>query len=400
MNDSIPKADSVVTNTVVAIPLAGPLAGSERIGAKADSRRRAPFFAGPENRLTQVALDEVLGRQSTMHSPLVLHGPAAAGKSHLVVGLAQWWRQHRKGESVVLLGGRQFVEQVAAATDIHDQLSWREQCRGASLFVLDDLAPLAGRRAAQHELCRILDCLDLSGGLAIVTSRTPPGNIAGLAPSLVSRLSAGLAAPLALPGAAARRAIVESLIVAMRLPISREAAHMLADGIASSASALAQALSELDASLAPGSPLGREAPARGDVGSRHARSTDGDPTIVVHDDAPSIDARAVQSLLNQSAPAAAPTPRAVAMQVAKYFRLTLADLKSPARRQALVLARGVAFVLIREMTDKSLEQIGAYFGGRDHSTVLHSCRRTEKLAQRDATVRAAMTDLKRRLTSD
>jgi chromosomal replication initiator protein len=360
---------SCVVNTVVAIPLAGPLPGAARIGRVAESRRRAGFIAGPENRFAHVALDDVLRGQPTLYSPLVLYGPAATGKTHLVVGLANWWRERRSGEGVVLLSGRQFVDQCAAASGIRQQDAWRKECRGGSLFVLDDLAPLAGRRAAQQDLCQTLDSLEESGGLVIVTCRSLPGQMSGLSPALVGRLSAGLATPLALPGAAARRAIVESLVAALRLPMSLEAAHLLADGMASSAPSLAKALSELEASIKADESQGCE-----------------------------IGMKAVQSLLSQGGGCEPPTLRSIAVQTAKYFRLTLADLKSPARRQALVLARGVAFVLIRELTDKSLEQIGAYFGGRDHTTVLHACRRTEKLAKRDATVQQAMSDLKRRLS--
>jgi chromosomal replication initiator protein len=89
--------------------------------------------------------------------------------------------------------------------------------------------------------------------------------------------------------------------------------------------------------------------------------------------------------------------RDIAAAVAKYFRLKLADLKSASRQQSLVTARGVAIHLARQLTDLSLEQIGAYLGGRDHTTVLNGLRRTEKLVQSDPAVRQATGDLKRLL---
>jgi chromosomal replication initiator protein len=350
-----------VVNSVVAIPLAGSLPGSSRLGASAAARAR--FVAGPENRLALAALDDVLGGRPTSYSPLVFYGPASSGKSHLAAGLAAAWRERHGAELVAQFTGREFVDGWAAACRLRRVDAWRREIRAASLFVLDDLAPLAMRKGPQHELCQTLDALEESGALAVVTCRALPGQLPGLAPALVGRLSAGLATPLALPGAAARRMIVEALAAARRLPITREAAHLFADGIAASVDALAKALVELEAASA-----GRE-----------------------------IDVAAAQAFLSQSGGADRPTLRSIALQTAKYFRLTLAELKSPARRQALVLARGVAFVLMREMTDKSLEQIGAYFGGRDHTTVLHACRRTEKLAKRDATIQQVVADLRRRL---
>ena len=86
---------------------------------------------------------------------------------------------------------------------------------------------------------------------------------------------------------------------------------------------------------------------------------------------------------------------AIAALVARLYGLKVSELKSPSRRQAMVTARGVAMVLSRELADKSLGQIGTYFGGRDHTTVLHACRRTEKLLKKDPATRQAVSELKR-----
>ena len=83
------------------------------------------------------------------------------------------------------------------------------------------------------------------------------------------------------------------------------------------------------------------------------------------------------------------------MATARHFSLRLADLRSPVRRRALVVARGVAVYLARRLTEESLERIGGYFGGRDHSTVMHSYRKTEELIGSDPAVREAVERLKR-----
>jgi chromosomal replication initiator protein len=92
-----------------------------------------------------------------------------------------------------------------------------------------------------------------------------------------------------------------------------------------------------------------------------------------------------------------PSLRDIACLTAKYFGLKLSDLKSPLRRQPLVTARGVAMYLARQLTDKSLEQIGAFFGGRDHTTVINGCRRTEEMLNRDRSTRQAIAELKKLL---
>ncbi len=110
-----------------------------------------------------------------------------------------------------------------------------------------------------------------------------------------------------------------------------------------------------------------------------------------------IDQQRVRQFVAERRSANMPSLRDIACLTARYFGLTLAQLKSPLRRQPLVAARGVAMVLSRDLTNKSLEQIGAFFGGRDHTTVLHGCRRTEKLFRRDRGTRQAIVELKRLL---
>jgi chromosomal replication initiator protein len=322
-------------------------------------------MAGPENRLVNIALSDVLERGESPYSPLYFYGPAGCGKTHLAQGLVRWWEANHTDTSTVLLSGSEFSEQFAAAVDAQRVEAWRTECRNARLFVLENLSQLAGKRAAQQDLCQTLDVLEQSGALTVVTSRLLPGQINGLAANLRSRLSAGLMVPLALPGIGVRRSIVETVAAARGLRLSRPAAYLLADSIASNVPALVGTLFEFASA---------------------------------YDDGAELDVSQARGFLMQRTATEPPTLRSIAMHTAKYFHLTLADLKSPLRRQALVTARGVAFVLARQLTDKSLDQIGAYFGGRDHTTVLHACRRTEKLGKQDALLRQALSDLKRLLT--
>ena len=112
-----------------------------------------------------------------------------------------------------------------------------------------------------------------------------------------------------------------------------------------------------------------------------------------------VDSRRVRELIEHQNSASAPTVREIARLVARHFGLKLADLKSPQRQRSLVAARCVAMYLARQLTSASLSEIGDYFGGRDHTTVLHGCRRTEKLLTRDVAVRQAVADVRRGLAS-
>jgi chromosomal replication initiator protein len=110
-----------------------------------------------------------------------------------------------------------------------------------------------------------------------------------------------------------------------------------------------------------------------------------------------VDAHRVRQFVAEHDSEKMPSLRDIAYLTARYFGLKLSDLKSPLRRQPLVTARGVAMHLARQLTKLSLQQIGAFFGGRDHTTVLHGCRRTDKLLKRDRGTRQAILDLKKML---
>ena len=355
------------------------LGAAPRTGS-VSSTTGSEFIAGPENRLAGQAVRAVLERQvldaaESDCSPLVLYGPAGSGKSHLARGLAAWWQQNHGGPShttsnqtarvVLCLSGAEFAQQYAAAVEAGKVDAWRGRCRRLALLVLEDIGQLAGKSAAQRELWHTLDALAQRGALVVVTARSLPSQSPNLLSALRSRLSAGLSVPLSLPGVAARRAIVERLAAARGLNLPKRAAQALADGLTLSAPALLGALMELE--------------------------------MLAQQEGSHLSADRVRRYVASYGRGEPLTMRAIAGLTAKYFRLKVSDLKSASRRQSLVTTRGVAMHLARQHTDLSLQQIGDYFGGRDHTTVLNSLRRTEDLIQRDPAIRQAATDLKRML---
>jgi chromosomal replication initiator protein len=228
------------------------------------------------------------------------------------------------------------------------------------------LGQLAGKRGAQQELCNWLDAIWRRDGMVVVTARTLPHQSPALLAPLRSRLAAGLAVPLAPAGPAARRVILERAAAARGLALPKRVVQMMADGWDQNVPSLLGALMELEMT---------------------ARLEDG-----------SFDAQRIRDYVAGRAGGQRLTLRAIALLTAKYFGLRLSELKSPVRRQSIVAARGVAIYLSRQLTDKSLDEIGKYFGGRDHTTVLHAFRRTERLARRDPSARHAISELKRTLS--
>ncbi len=168
----------------------------------------AEFVVGPENRLAAAVAEAFFQGRSQHYSPLVIYGPSGSGKSHLAQGLARWWRTALPSASVLVTCGSELARDYAAALDRQQLGEWRAALRSHDLVVVEDLGQLAGKGSAQQELLHVLDDLAGSDAMVVVTARSLPQQISALLAGLRSRLSAGLAVPLALPGPDARRTIL------------------------------------------------------------------------------------------------------------------------------------------------------------------------------------------------
>jgi len=321
------------------------------------------FFAGPENALLLRAVDDFCAGPACPYNPLVLYGPAGIGKTLLARGIAARVGATQPGGCIVYLTGADFTAEYARAIETRSVMAWRHATRSATLLVLDDVGPLAAKRPAQIELMRTMEAVVGDGGQVLVTAPQAPGALSEFLPALSGRLAAGLAVGIALPGAGARRAVVWQLAAERKAPIAAEAIELLADELPVVVPELSGALHEL-----------------------FARCTSTSTQ--------SIDRAQVRSYLSKRRAIARLTVREIATCAARQHGLRVADLRGPSRRQTIVTARALAMYAARQWTGKSLGSVGKYFGGRDHSTVLHACRKTETSMATDPCVRQSVTDLR------
>jgi len=370
------------------------------------------FVAGPENRLAVYVAEEVLRQQRAL-SPLFVFGPVGVGKTHWAWALAARFSEQYPDAQVCALaaneltnGGIACAARNAEGMVDPDDRSGRLDCRqpfvalhdppvAASqpsdsvrsvtdlaagrrdlvrtteidLLVLDDVDELQYKFLAQQRLVHWLDRVEQTGGIALLTCHAPPGELRGLLPALRSRLSAGLLVKLAPPEQAARAVLAGDWAAQLGISLTPEAAELLARGSRMSPPEIRGALVSLACSSGAA-----------------ARNS------------PLISASQVRAYFERQSSPGEVALVAVAGRTARYFGLTLAQLKSSSRERRVVEARAVAMYLARHLSRQSYEQIGVYFGRRDHTTVLHNCRRTEHLLAHDSGTRQAVDALQSSLS--
>jgi chromosomal replication initiator protein len=347
-----------LTTALFTVPLSA--ASAEGLSLRGDGQtERNVFFAGPENALVRSLVrlvDESLGGPIGGNSPLVLYGPRGVGKSALATALAERRRQNLALESVIATTGPDFARSLANAIEADSLADHRARHQRCDLLLIDDLQRLANKPAAQQFLIAALDALQKRGSLVMVTLNQLPQATAGLTPALVSRLLGGLVIRLALPGPMARRELARQAASRLNLPLDEQEIDRVARASDDSTDHYLSAgkIRELVLQLAASHELG-----------------------------PQLKGVQQHKVLSR---------RAVTL-VAKHFSLPVSEIRGKTRRQAVADARGVAMYLIRRLTAISYAEVGRMFGNRDHTTVLHACRKVETQLSSDNDVRTLVDEL-------
>ena len=330
------------------------------------------YIGGRENELVRWAVNKLTSNSPEIN-PLTFYGPTSTGKTTLLCGIEQCW-PNPSGLDVLLTNGADFDRGYAYALETSAISEFREKHRQPGLVIIDDLQLLSNKPAAQQEFANLLDWR-LNARVPIVLALgVSPVELGGLSEGLASRLVGGMLVPLQLPTPTTRRAILDRLLeqAGLEFPVVvREAVAGQCAGLDSPFSTVPEirhAVLEL----------------------QHAAEESGS--------APSLECAV--ALIDRELTVRKPTLNQIAKKVARYFNVRTSDLKSASRRQWVVRARGVAFYLARQLTGDSFQRLGQALGGRDHSTVMHACRRIGSLVESDPAISAAVSHLHRELVGE
>ena len=333
-----------------------------------------PFTVGPENLLVEQAIQQWTSldcdhtRFKHFANPIVFCGESGLGKSHLALGLAEIWFESNRNclEKGLVISAPDWVRAIREVITENSLARWRDKCRNFKMLVMDDVHLLRRYHYAQQHLLVLLDDLVGQRIPIIITSSGDPIHQSGLLPGLASRLASGLTVHLKQPGLAARQVFARELVDRHGWLFTESATNRVAEEVSGSTPQLAAALARCATVLGAAQQTVNESQVH---------------QYFVHN------------------PLGQLTIRQIAKCVARYYQLPLSLLVGPSRRKSVVLARALAIYFSRRLTPATLAAIGQCFGGRDHSTILHSLNRIEAQLTDEPGLRIKVAELDRILTN-
>jgi chromosomal replication initiator protein len=321
------------------------------------------FIVGSSNQFAHAACRAVAEAPSRSYNPLFIYGGVGLGKTHLMHAIGHYVVTHLKNLKLTYISSERFMNEMINAVRYDRILDFRERYRSVDVLLVDDVQFLAGKEGTQTEFFHTFNALYDSQKQIVISSDCPPHEIPQLEERLRSRFEWGLIADIQPPDLETKTAILKRKAETEGVPLPDNVAIYIAGKIKSNIRELEGSLIRL---IAYASLTGREItlPLAQDV----LRN------VLQNDD------RAVTIDIVQKA-------------VADHYSLKVAELKSKNNSKSVAMPRQVAMYLCKTLTNASLPEIGKSFGGKHHSTVIHSIRKVEDLRQKDGDFNTLINNL-------
>jgi chromosomal replication initiator protein len=334
------------------------------------------FVIGKSNELAAAAAQAVAEAPGKVYNPLFIYGETGLGKTHLMQAVAHEILQRAPRIRLAFIGTEQFTNELVGSIQSRTTQAFRRRYREIDLLLVDDIHFLKGKEATQEEFFHTFNALYEGGRQIILTSDRPPSEIPALEGRLVSRFQWGMVADIEQPDLEHRTAILrnKAALDHLELTIPDEVIEFIAENIRSNVRELEGSIIRL---LAYASLKHRE------VTVQLAREALRDKLRGTNEPAQA-----------ETAEVSVSTIQSV---VAKEWGVTSEGLRSKVRTKALTVPRQVSMFLIRELLGLQLVEIGNAFGGRDHSTVIHSIHRVAEELKLDTTFRSRVERVQQRL---
>ena len=327
------------------------------------------FIEGKSNQLARAAAWQVADNPSHGYNPLFLYGGVGLGKTHLMHAVGNHLLQKKPGAKVVYLHSERFVADMVKALQMNAINDFKNYYRSVDALLIDDIQFFAGKERSQEEFFHTFNALLEGNQQIILTSDRFPKEIDGLEERLKSRFGWGLTVYVEPPELETRVAILMKKAEQGKVTLPHDCAFFIAQRFRSNVRDLEGALKRV---------IAHSHFTRQPISIELIRESLKD-LLALQEKLVSIDN--------------------IQRTVAEYYKIKIADLLSKRRSRSVARPRQVAMALSKEVTNHSLPEIGDAFGGRDHTTVLHACRKIAELRESDADISEDYKNLLRTLTS-
>ncbi|HJB57106.1 MAG TPA: chromosomal replication initiator protein DnaA [Candidatus Flavonifractor intestinipullorum] len=322
------------------------------------------FVVGSSNKFAHAAALAVAENPAHSYNPLFIYGESGLGKTHLLYAIAHRIHANHPDYRVVYLKGDTFTNELIQAIREGRNEEFREKYRSADVFLMDDVQFIAGRESTQEEMFHTFNTLYEAGRQIVFTADRPPKEMLRLDDRLRTRFEWGLPVDIQPPDYETRVAIIKNKAIRRGMNLPEPVLQYIADNITSNVRQIEGTVNKI---LAFQELMGE--------------SVDVDTVI-----------RAVQDMCKDKADFL-PSPDVIIEEVCKFYNIDNDALRGQGRTKDTALARQIAMYQIRRMTNLSLKEIGKEFDNRDHTTVMHSIDRVEKLMKTNPEISEIIKDL-------
>ncbi len=326
----------------------------DEFGAPLDQRFTFEnWITGKSNEFATAAARRVADEAKVPFNPLFLYGGVGLGKTHLMNAIAWHIRRRHPQRRVIYLSAEKFMYQFVRALRFKDTMAFKEQFRSVDVLMIDDVQFISGKDSTQEEFFHTFNALVDQNRQIVLSADKSPSDLEGIEERVRSRLGWGLVADIHPTTYELRLSILQSKAEQLGCAVPAKLLEFLAHKITSNIRELEGALNRINAhTTLVGRPITLETAQE-----------------VLHDLLRANDRRV--------------TIEEIQKRVAEHYSIRLADMHSPRRARAVARPRQVAMYLAKQLTSRSLPEIGRKFGGRDHTTVMHAVRKIEELRATD-----------------
>ena len=327
----------------------------DSLSAPLDSRYTfEEFVVGKPNEFAFAAAQRVAASDHVSFNPLFLYGGVGLGKTHLMHAIAWHIRKRAPQRRVVYLSAEKFMYSFVRALRKRDTVSFKEQFRSADVLMIDDVQFISGKDSTQEEFFHTFNALVDQGRQIVLSADKSPSDLEEIGGRLRSRLSSGLVADLHPTTFELRLGILDAKAEQLGVDLPQKVKEFLAHRISSNVRELAGALTRLSANVQL---------VGGEISLELAHT-------LLHD---LLRARERRITIEE-----------IQKQVADHYQIRFSDMGSARRARTVARPRQVAMYLAKQLTQRSLPEIGRSFGGRDHTTVIHAVKKVEELVKVDS----------------